>query len=114
VYLAAHAGLPKAAWAEHLTVSQRVSTSCLHGRQGVRVKVKKWGDSAAVRNPASLMQAARLDLDEVVDVREEAGRIVIEPVRQRTYELGKLLKAITSKNQQEAVDFGQAVGNEAW
>jgi antitoxin MazE len=79
----------------------------------VRAKVKKWGNSAAVRIPASVMQATRLTLDEAVDVREEAGRIVIEPVRQKTYELAKLLKEITSKNQHEAIDFGPAVGKEA-
>jgi len=80
----------------------------------VRATVKKWGNSAAVRIPASVMQATRLDLDEVVDVREEAGRIVIEPVRQKTYDLRRLLDGITSKNQHEAVDFGPAVGKEAW
>jgi antitoxin MazE len=80
----------------------------------VRATVKKWGNSAAVRIPASVMQATRLDLDEAVDVREEAGRIVIEPVRQKTYDLGKLLKGITSKNQHEPVDFGPPMGKEAW
>ena len=80
----------------------------------MKTSVKKWGNSAAVRIPASVMQATRLDLDEVVDVREEAGRIVIEPVRQKTYDLDKLLKGITSKNQHDAVDFGPAVGKEAW
>jgi antitoxin MazE len=76
--------------------------------------VKKWGNSAAVRIPASVMQATRLDLDEVVDVREEAGRIVIEPVRQKAYDLRKLLDGITSKNQHEAVDFGPPMGKEVW
>jgi antitoxin MazE len=76
--------------------------------------VKKWGNSAAVRIPAAVMQATRLHLDVVVDVREEAGRIVIEPVRQKTYDLNTLLKGITSKNQHEAVDFGAAVGKEVW
>jgi antitoxin MazE len=80
----------------------------------VRATVRKWGNSAAVRIPASVMQATRLDLDEVVDVREEAGRIVIEPVRQKTYNLGELLKGITPKNQHEAVDFGPAMGKEVW
>ena len=80
----------------------------------MRAKVKKWGNSAAVRIPASVMQVTRLDLDEVVDVREEAGRIVIEPVRQKTYELDELLKGITSKNQHRAIEFGPAVGKEAW
>ena len=43
--------------------------------------VKKWGNSAALRIPASVMRAAHLELDEPVDVREESGRIVIEAVR---------------------------------
>ena len=80
----------------------------------MKTSVKKWGNSAAVRIPASVMQATRLDLDEMVDVREEAGRIVIEPVRQKTYDVDKLLKGITSKNQHEAIDFGPALGKEAW
>ena len=80
----------------------------------MKATVRKWGNSAAVRIPASVMQATRLDLDEVVDVREEAGRIVIEPVRVKTYDLDKLLKGITSKNQHEAVDFGPAIGKEVW
>ncbi len=80
----------------------------------MKATVRKWGNSAAVRIPASVMQATRLDLDEVVEVREEAGRIVIEPIRQKTYDLDTLLKGITSKNQHEPVDFGAPMGKEAW
>ena len=80
----------------------------------MRATVKKWGNSAAIRIPASVMQATQIDLDEVVDVREEAGRIVIEPVRQKVYELDALLKGITSQNQHGPADFGAAVGNEVW
>jgi antitoxin MazE len=80
----------------------------------MKTTVKKWGNSAAVRIPAAVMQATQLVLDEMVDVREEAGRIVIEPIRRKTYELSKLLKGITAKNQHEAVDFGPAVGKEVW
>jgi antitoxin MazE len=80
----------------------------------MKATVRKWGNSAAVRIPASVMQATRLDLDQAVDVREEAGRIVIEPVRQRAYDLGELLRGITSKNRHQAVDFGPPQGNEVW
>ena len=80
----------------------------------MKATVKKWGNSAAVRIPAAVMHATNLSLDEIVDVREEAGRIVIEPVRQKTYDLNVLLKGITAKNQHRAVDFGSAVGKEIW
>ena len=76
--------------------------------------VKKWGNSAAVRIPAAIMAATSLQVDEAVDVREEAGRIVIEPVRQRAYDIDALIKAITRENLHEAVDFGPAVGKEVW
>lgn len=80
----------------------------------MKVTVKKWGNSAAVRLPASVMQATQLELDEVVDVREDRGRIVIERVRPRKYELSELLKRITSKNQHREIDSGAAVGGEIW
>jgi antitoxin MazE len=80
----------------------------------MRVTVKKWGNSAAVRLPASVMQATQLQLDEVVEVREDRGRIVIERVTPRRYELSELLKGITSKNQHEAIDSGPAIGGEIW
>ena len=80
----------------------------------MKATVKKWGNSAAIRIPASVMQAAQLDLDEIVDVREEQGRIIIEPIRRKAYDLRVLLKEITSNNQHAAADFGPAVGNEVW
>lgn len=80
----------------------------------MRVTVKKWGNSAAVRLPASVVQATQLELDEVVEVREDRGRIVIERVRPRKYELSELLKGITNKNQHRAIDFGPGVGGEIW
>ena len=78
----------------------------------MRVTVKKWGNSAAVRLPASVMQATQLELNEVVEVREDQGRIVIERVKR--YELSELLKGITKKNQHRAIDFGPAMGGEIW
>ena len=80
----------------------------------MRVIVKKWGNSASVRIPAAIMKAASLSLDETVDVREEGGRIVIEPVRPREYDLAQLLVGITPENLHAEVSFGLAVGKEAF
>ena len=41
----------------------------------MKVMVKKWGNSAAIRIPAAVMEAMHLDLDEVVDVREGAAAV---------------------------------------
>jgi len=78
----------------------------------MKTTIKKWGNSAAVRIPSSVMKTVHLKLDEVVEVREEEGRIVIEPLRQKTFALDDLLKGITSRNLHRAVDFGVPEGEE--
>jgi antitoxin MazE len=80
----------------------------------MRTAVKKWGNSASVRIPASIMQAADLELDEPVDIRQESGRIVITPVRRKEYDLAQLLKGITRRNLHGEVTFGEPVGEESW
>jgi antitoxin MazE len=77
----------------------------------MRAAVKKWGNSASVRIPATVLKAANLRLDEPVDVREESGRIVIEPVRRKEYHVAELVKGITRENLHKEVDFGAPVGN---
>jgi antitoxin MazE len=80
----------------------------------MRAVVKKWGNSASVRIPVAVLEAAHLDLDEPVDVREESGRIVIEPIRRKEYDLAELVKGITRENFHAEVSFGGPVGKEAW
>ena len=78
----------------------------------MHVIVKKWGNSAGVRIPSSVLAATGLKIDQAVDVREESGCIVIEPVKTKEYDLATLLSAITKENVHEEVDFGATVGQE--
>ena len=80
----------------------------------MRVIVKKWGNSASVRLPAAIMQAAHLQLNDAVDIREENGCVIIEPIRPKTVSLAELLADITPENLHNEADFGPAVGKEAW
>ena len=79
----------------------------------MRTTVKKWGNSASVRIPAALLQSVRLEVDDPVEIREENGRIVIEPLQRPEYDLDELIKQITPGNRHEEVDFGRPVGREA-
>jgi antitoxin MazE len=78
----------------------------------MRAVVKKWGNSASVRIPAGIMEAANLSLDTPVDVREEGGRIIIEAVKGREFDLDHLLAGITPENQHAEVNFGTLMGKE--
>ena len=76
--------------------------------------VKKWGNSAAVRIPASVMQAADIALEAPITVREENGRIIIEPDRREDIDLDDLVSRMSDENAHGEVDFGDAVGKEAF
>ena len=80
----------------------------------MKTSVKKWGNSAAVRIPAAVLEATHVQIDDDVDIREEAGRIVIEPVREKKFELNDLLKEITKDNIHQEIDFGSPEGREVW
>lgn len=75
------------------------------------ILVKKWGNSAAVRIPAVVLETAKIKLEQPVSVRAEGNRIVIEPLESR-YTLSELVAAITPQNRHDDTDFGPPVGRE--
>lgn len=79
----------------------------------MRATIRKWGNSAAIRVSAAVMEEARLEIDQAVDVRVEAGRVVIEPLVAPEFTLDALLAGVTRDNLHEEEDFGAPVGREA-
>jgi antitoxin MazE len=79
----------------------------------MRVIVRKWGNSAAVRIPNGIMQAANVSLDQAVDIHEQGGQIIIEPIRASNLDLTQLLAGITPENLHGGIDFGRPVGKES-
>jgi len=74
----------------------------------MRGVIKKWGNSAAIRLPSSMMKSLRLGLEDLVDMRIERGSLVIQPLRSEEYVLTQLLSGIKPKNLHPEVDFGAA------
>jgi len=79
----------------------------------MHVTVKMWGNSASVRIPASVMSAAKLRVDSRVDVREEGGRIIVEPIHREGDDLATLIARITPDNVHAEFGFGAPVGKES-
>ncbi|MDG6895800.1 AbrB/MazE/SpoVT family DNA-binding domain-containing protein [Volucribacter amazonae] len=84
----------------------------------MHITVKKWGNSASIRLPAAMMKALDIQPNSVVNIRQEQGRLVIEPVKtnqtKRKYSLDELLSQITEDNQHQEMNFGKPVGKEIW
>ena len=80
----------------------------------MQVLIKKWGNSASVRIPAAVMAAASISVDQAVDVREENGRIIIEPIRAPAYDLSDLLSRMTPETFPDDSEFGAPIVEEVW
>ena len=80
----------------------------------MKVWVKKWGNSASVRIPASIMAAAALSIDQAVEISTENGRVIVEPISSSAFDLDQLLDQMTPESFHEDADFGPVVGGEVW
>jgi antitoxin MazE len=77
------------------------------------VRIKKWGNSYALRIPKNLADDLELKLDSSVEIKHEQGKIVVTPIR-KEYTLDEFVAQITSENLHGEIDPGNAIGNEAW
>lgn len=74
----------------------------------IHSSVKRWGNSPAVRIPATLMQALNLNIDDEVKIDLVDGKLIIEPVRKEpVFTLAELVNDITPENLHENIDWGE-------
>ena len=78
----------------------------------MRVSIRKWGNSLAVRIPRSFAQDIQLTEGSQVDVRLEDGNLVLVP--RTNLSLADLLSGVTKENLHYEVDAGAPVGREVW
>ena len=79
-------------------------------------RIQKWGNSQGLRFSKALLQEARIDVGDEVNVSIQKGRIVVEPmpkVRGR-YDLKELVSRMPEKYQVDEVDWGSPVDKEIW
>ena len=80
----------------------------------MQTKIKKWGNSLALRIPKLLALDANLKLNKMVDLSIEKNSIIITPIGEKEYSLEKLLKGVTKNNLHGEFDTGEPVGKEIW
>jgi antitoxin MazE len=80
----------------------------------MNARFSKWGNSLAVRVPASLAQEIAVGEGDPADIVVENGNLVIKPVHSPRYDLSDLIGKITEANVHDEAETGSAVGNEFW
>jgi antitoxin MazE len=77
----------------------------------MKVELAKWGNSAALRVPSGAVQDAGWHIGQVLDLRAEGHRIVIEPAPES---LEELVSRITPQNCHAFLLEDEPRGNEVW
>jgi len=77
-------------------------------------RVKKWGNSLALRIPKPLAQEVGLTDDSPVHVVVRGGKLEIEPAVEAAPSLEDLLAGVSKMNLHSEVDWGSPVGKETW
>jgi antitoxin component of MazEF toxin-antitoxin module len=58
----------------------------------MQMNIKKWGNSLATRIPKAIAESTNLHFDQLVDIEEVNGKIVITPISvTKEYKLDELL-----------------------
>ena len=79
-------------------------------------KIQKWGNSQGLRLAKNVLEDARLEVGDEVDVAVRDDIIVIAPIRKirGRYRLEDLVAQIPEDYHAGEVDWGVPVGKEVW
>jgi antitoxin MazE len=80
----------------------------------MHVRVRKWGNSLAVRIPKPLAEDVEVKEGTVLNLAVSEGRVVATPVQKKKISLKQLLAKVNKKNLHEEIDSGSPVGRETW
>lgn len=80
----------------------------------MRVQVRKWGNSLALRIPKPFAEDAGVREGAFVDMSVSEGRLVAVPLRVRRPRLKDLLDQVTKANLHTEIETGPAAGRETW
>lgn len=80
----------------------------------MRTRVRRWGNSLALRIPKSFAAETLLEPDSEVQLSLVEGKLVITPIGDTELSLESLLSSITEDNRHAEIDTGAPSGNEVW
>ncbi len=80
----------------------------------MRTRIRRWGNSLALRVPKWLAAEVGQCENLVVDLSVREGKLVIQPHGEEPPSLDDLLRGVTAENLHGQWDTGPAVGKEVW
>ncbi|MHB1424424.1 MAG: AbrB/MazE/SpoVT family DNA-binding domain-containing protein [Gemmataceae bacterium] len=80
----------------------------------MKTRVRKWGNSLALRIPKSFAAEAGLAEDAPVELSLVRGNLIVQPLIHPQPTLEELLRGVTDENLHGEWDTGPSSGKEVW
>ena len=80
----------------------------------MQVKLQKWGNSLGVRIPSNIVKSMKLNKDDVLDIENVDGKIIISIIKKKSVSLKELFKNYKGENLTKEFSWDVPQGKEIW
>lgn len=80
----------------------------------MRLTVKKWGNSLAIRIPKEIASLSSIHINTSIEVEVGDKFLILRPVEEHKPSLFELIEKITPLNLHREISSGESQGNEIW
>ena len=80
----------------------------------MQAMLNTWGNSLGVRIPSTILKSMNLKSGDHLQIIEKSDEIILRRAPKKKKNLQERLKNFKGKYELKEVNFGGAVGNEAW
>ncbi len=80
----------------------------------MEARIQKWGNSAGIRIPSSILKSLNIKTNDILDIAQEDDRIIISIPKKKKISLEDRFKEYHGKNLAKEFSWDENVGKEIW
>lgn len=86
----------------------------MNGDDIMEARIQKWGNSAGIRIPSSILKSLNIKMNDILDIAQEDDRIIISIPKKKKISLEDRFKEYHGKNLAKEFSWDENVGKEIW
>ncbi len=80
----------------------------------MEARVQKWGNSAGIRIPSSILKSLNIKTNDILNIIQEDDKIIISIPKKKKISLSDRFKEYNGKNLAKDFSWDENIGRELW
>ena len=80
----------------------------------MEARVQKWGNSAGIRIPSSILKSLNIKTNDILNIIQEDDKIIISIPKKKKISLSDRFKEYNGKNLAKDFSWDEKIGRELW